>query len=63
MKQLTEHDIEMVNGAGWSEDINKVADRLSNFGQDAVSDTSNAVNKVYSQISDGLAKAQNYLTT
>lgn len=63
MKQLTEHDIEMVNGAGWSEDVNKVADRLSNFCQDAVSDTSNAVNKAYSQISDGLAKAQNYLTT
>lgn len=63
MKQLTEHDIEMVNGAGWSEDVNKVADCLSNFGQDAVSDTSNAVNKAYSQISDGLAKAQNYLTT
>jgi hypothetical protein len=53
----------MVNGAGWSEDVNKVADRLSNFGQDAVSDTGNAVNKAYSQISDGLAKAQNYLTT
>ena len=63
MKQLTEHDIEMVNGAGWSEDVNKVADRLSNFGQDAVSDAGNAVNKAYSQISDGLAKAQNYLTT
>ncbi|MBU9810304.1 chemotaxis protein [Rahnella sp. C60] len=63
MKQLTERDIEMVNGAGWSEDVNKVADRLSSFGQDAVSDTSNAVNKAYSQISDGLAKAQNYLTT
>jgi len=63
MKQLTERDIEMVNGAGWSEDVNKVADRLSNFGQDAVSDTGNAVNKAYSQISDGLVKAQNYLTT
>jgi len=63
MKQLTERDIEMVNGAGWSEDVNKVADRLSNFGQKAVDDTSNAVNKAYGQISKGLADAQNYLTT
>ncbi|MFI3308744.1 chemotaxis protein [Ewingella allii] len=63
MKQLTERDIEMVNGAGWSEDVNKVADRLSNFGQKAVDDTSNAVNKAYGQISDGLGRAYNYLNS
>jgi hypothetical protein len=63
MKQLTERDIEMVNGAGWSEDVNKVADRLSNFGQKAVDDTSNAVNKAYGQVSDALGRANDYLTT
>ncbi|MFZ4833005.1 chemotaxis protein [Rouxiella sp. Mn2063] len=63
MKQLTEQDIAMVSGAGWSEDVNKVADRLQNFANTAVGDTSNALNKAFGQVNNALEHASQYLNS
>jgi len=59
MKQLTEQDIEMVNGAGLSDLVNRFQDNAN----DTLGDISDAINKANGQINNSLDKASNWLNT